>query len=635
MVTRRIAGAVWSAVIVCSAVSAAFADVQLPEMVVTATKTERKLQDVTQDVTLITAGEIQKSGATTIGEIVRTTVGAIVNEQGPLGGLTTVRLRGSSYQQVLVLLDGTRMNSMRDGGFDLSELPVPLDAIERIEIVRGPASALYGADAVGGVVNIITKKTYVPSTTIRGSMGARGYSDLMLANTGRDDALYYSLFADKEHSAGYRVNSDLDKENAGLKLGYAFSADSSLELKTDYLTKKVGVPGPTFAPSPNAQQFTRDLMTGIEYKVRFSKDLDLKIGVNEKRDTLNYTDPSIFVDSTHKTDTRGTEMQVNWVLNSWNFITLGAEARRDHLDSTDSGGHAASLEAEYLQDEMSLGDSMILVVGGRKDKHSLYGTKWSPKASARYLFASSGTILRASYGKSFRAPTFNDLYWPYSNYPFADMVSGITTNYITQGNSNLLPETAEEYEGGIEQPFGTGNTLKITGFKRRVKNLIQWQELITQPTASTTNDQFSPVNIGRARITGYEAEAKFALSDTIMWSINYTHLIPVNELTGERITSDAAPMPDIQVGSSLTAALDSQTVLALDGRWVKNYVEPGKERWVYYTVDGKITDTVSVRKDSRTEVFVGMKNVFNRKYETAKGYPMPPAEVYGGIAVQF
>src|SRR3990172_23365 len=124
------------------------ADVKLQEVVVTATKTEKDPKDVTQSVTVITADEIKKSGATNAAEVVRKAAGVSVQEYGPRGSVGQVTVRGAGSAQVLVLLDGRRLNSARSGGYNLTDLPVALDDIERIELVRGPSSALYGADAV-------------------------------------------------------------------------------------------------------------------------------------------------------------------------------------------------------------------------------------------------------------------------------------------------------------------------------------------------------------------------------------------------------------------------------------------------------------------------------------------------------
>ena len=585
--------------------------VQLKEMVVTATRTEKEQKDITQSVTVITAEDIKKSGATTAAEVIERTAGVELNDYGPKGSLNTIGIRGASYQQVLVLLDGRRMNAASDGGFNMSNLPVLLDEIDRIEIVRGPSSALYGADAVGGVVNIITKKVVAAETSVTAAAGSHGYQSVAVANGNKLDKFSYTLSAGKEKSDGLRTNSDQDKTIAGAKLGYELTQDSSLEMSADYLEKQIGVPGSLKYPSPLAREWDRNAGASLTYRTKFSKELDLRLNAYENRDTIIYkdSDPVFPQDSKHVGTTTGAEAQTNWMVNSGNQLSFGVEAKEDHLTSTDAGEHTASLQSVYLQDEISIGEPLIVVIGGRNDSHSVYGDKFSPRASARYLVAGTGTIIRASAGEAFRAPTFNDLYW---------------SDSYSVGNPNLKPETSKEYEGGIEQPFGKGNSVKVTAFERKVKDLIQWQ-----PDA---NFVYSPVNIGKARITGYEAEAKLVPVEQLTWAVNYTYLDPVDETTGEKIYY---VIPESQLKSYINLVLPSKTNIYLEGRMVRNYVKPGESAWQYEVADAKITQPVSFGQNTKGEVFIGEKNIFNRQYSTAKGYPMPPAEVFGGVTVKF
>jgi outer membrane cobalamin receptor len=321
-----------------------------------------------------------------------------LNDYGTRGSLNNISIRGASFQQVLVLLDGRRMNSSSAGGFDMSNLPVLIDEIDRIEIVRGASSALYGTDAVGGVVNIITKTTTTAETSVTGEAGSHGYRSVAVANANKMGKFSYALSAGKEKSDGFRTNSDLDKTIAGAKFGYELSQDSSLEMSADYLEKQIGVPGSEQFPSPLAQEWDRNTGASLTYRTKFSKELDLRLNAYENRDKIIYKNPDpIFPqDSKHIGKTTGAEAQTNWLVNSWNQLSLGVEAKEDHLTSTDAGAHTASLWAAYLQDEISIGEPLIVVIGGRNDSHSVYGDKFSPRVSARYLIAGSGTIIRAS-----------------------------------------------------------------------------------------------------------------------------------------------------------------------------------------------------------------------------------------------
>jgi len=597
-----------------SIVSAQEKNVKLDEIVVTATKTEKELKDVTQSVTVVTAAEIRNSGATNAAEVLRTVTGVFLTDQGTTGSLATLSIRGSSYSQVLVLLDGVRMNSPRDAGADLSALPVTLEDIERIEIVRGPSSALYGADAVGGVVNIITKKPTSMVSRISGAYGSHGYDTLQLNTSGRKGAGYYSMTGSRETSDGYRLNSDLEQWIVNGRTGYDVSKDTSVDLTANYISKENGAPGSLQFPSPYARQLQRDMVLGASFRTRLSKELDLKVSGSRSEGLLRYQDPlPTFgpppIDSQHTNVSKIGEAQVNWSAGSWNLISLGYEQRRDNLISTDSGNHESTNDAWFVQDELSLGDSLIVVVGGREDKHSVYGDKFSPRVSARYLAKGSGTIVRLAYGESFRAPTFNDLYW---NDPFS------------VGNPNLKPETAKEYEAGIEQPLGPGNRIKLTGFERKVTDLILWNLLIFP---------MSPENIGKADIKGVEAEAAFRLSNTLGLGANYIYLKAIDDTTGDKIYSTLYPKN--QAKGYLDIAIDTDVHLFTEVRSVENYVPAGAPAWRYTVVDAKIAQKFGKRTDARGEIYFAMTNIFDRKYEVVQGYPMPPKEIRGGITIPF
>ena len=585
----------------------------LKEVVVTATKTEQDPQDLTQSVTVITADEIRKSGARTVAEAIERTTGVEVTDNGPLGAVIGVSIRGSSSTQVLVLLDGRRLNSPGTGGFDLSDLPIPLEKIDRIEIVRGPASALYGADALGGVVNIITKKPTGFESTITGVGGSHGLWTLGADNAGRVGNFYYDLYVNELRYGGYRINSDLDQTTTGAKLGYDFSKDSSLEATFNYGEKAIGVPGSIEFPSPLAREWDRTLDSALTYKVRFSKELDASVSVYENRDKILYNDPNNPPYSINISTSNGVDLQTNWLITYWNRLTLGVDARGDHLESIIAGEHSASLVAGYIQDEISFGQPFILILGGRYDDHSVYGGQFDPKASARYLIASTGTIFRASIGRAFSAPTLEDLYWAFDGFE--------------QGNPNLKPETSVEYDGSVEQSLGKGRMIKFTVFDRHVKDLIVWEP---DPTTFI----YSPMNVDKARISGFEAEAKFTFFDAITWGVNYTYMDPKDLVTGGHVPN----VPEDMIKSYINITFPTKTNFYIEGRYVQNYVQPAptpNPSAHYGVVDAKILQPLTFGSYLKTDIFVGIKNLTNRSYEVIAGYPMPPTEVYAGLTVRF
>ncbi len=594
-----------------SGAAAAEQNVRLGDVVVTATKTEKNPKDITQTVTVISGDELRKSGAATVADAIDTVAGITLNDQGALGSLETISIRGASYSQVLVLLDGKRLNSPSDAGFDLSTLPIPISQIDRIEIVRGASSALYGTDALGGVINIITKKPTGTAFLIGGSVGSHGYDSLSATSEGRDGSGYHMISWGRETYDGYRPNSDLRQQTVNGKVGTKLQNGSNLEFTANYLSKEIGAPGSVQFPSTTARQWDRERIYGATYTAKPEKTVDLTLSAFRNEDDLSYQDPaSLFgpVNSRHESTTDGSEMRLSWLAGSWSLFTAGLETRRSNLDSTDSGIHASSNNATYIQDEISFGDSFILVAGERFDNNSLYGSKSSPRLSGRYLIQGWGTIIRASYGTSFRGPTFNDLYW--------------TDPFGNKGNPDLKPETAREREAGIEQPLGTAGMIKVTWFDRTVRELINWQEYAPF--------QYTPVNIGTASIKGYEAESRLKAGDSLTLAANYTYMNPIDELTGEKIYYT---IPRSQIKGQLTIKLDTDTFLNIDGRSVTNYVRGGEPDWRYSVYEAKISQKIG--RDRTGEIYFAMSNIFDRKYESVQGYPMPPREIRGGIMVPY
>jgi outer membrane cobalamin receptor len=396
-----------------------------------------------------------------------------------------------------------------------------------------------------------------------------------------------------------------------------------LEFTADYLEKEIGVPGLVDFPSPLARQWNRNRGSSLRYKTKFSKELDLAFKVYENREKLLYQNPDFATNSKHIITSNGAEAQTNWLANSWNMLTVGIDGRQDRIKSTNVGEHTASVWAAYLQDEVSVGDSLIIVIGGRNDNHSVFGDKFSPKVSARYLVSSTGTILRASAGEAFRAPTLNELYWPFVSSTFAG------TTFIEEGNPSLKPEEAKEYELGVEQPMGKGNLIKAAVFERNVDNMISW----LQTTPTPTSFRYSPVNIGKAHITGYELEAKVMPLDRLTWAVNYTYMSAKDEITGSYIPN----VPAAQLKSYINLTLPTETSIYVEGRNVRNYIQPAlpNPSRHYTVVDAKIVQPVKLGQKMKCDVYVGVKNLFNRQYEVLAEYPMPPEELYGGVSLQF
>lgn len=561
-------------------------------------------------MTVITADDIRRSTAVTVAEVVRGAVGIMLADKGTVGGPKIAGLHGAGPAQVLVLLDGVRMNSPRDGSADLSALPVTLNEVERIEVMRGPVAARYGIDAIGGVVNIVTRQP-VPggSSVLGGAWGSHGFDIINAGASGRHDASFYALSGGRMTADGIRENSDLDQWNANGKIGYDLTEGITIEISANYVSSEQGDPGPVDAGGALARRQQRQAMIAATYRQQVTSEVDLLLRTARIDDVLRYGDPGATGDE-HISESDVSEARLSWRAGSWSFITLGYETRNDHLESSATGDHEATIDAWFLEDDVAVGDSFRIAAGQRYENHWLFGEERSTRASARYLLGGAGTALRVSFGESFRAPTFNELYWP--------------SRPTEVGNPDLLPETAEEYGVGIEQSLGEGSVLNVTSFERKVENLIDRREIAPL--------QYRPENIDRVTVTGVEAEAVLRFSAVSSFGVNYAYLDPVDETTGERIYY---AMPRDQVKGTLTMRVDQDVFITVEGRSVRNRVPPGDPEWKYSVVDAKISQEIGRKTGPKGELYFAMTNLFDRKFEHSRGYPMPPKEIRGGVTLLF
>jgi outer membrane cobalamin receptor len=588
--------------------------VTVGQVVVTATKTEMELSDVPQATSVITREEILKTPDRSVAEIIQRTAGVEVSQYGPTGAVSLPKIRGSESEQVLILLNGRRINDAQSGKFDLSNLPVAKEDIERIEILRGAASALYGADAMGGVINVITRTpSQVPYTRASASYGRYGTYEYSLFHQRKVGAFAYGVSLSKEQSQGYRENSDADKWTVGGEIGYALTPQSEVKVSARMIQKEIGVPGSVTFPDPDDRQKDQNTLLDLSYQGKITSQLTLgfKGFHNQYRRTFDpgtqgFSTGSPFL---HKNYATGGELQTTYARGETHLISGGAEFIQDRVNSSAIGVHEASRGAVYLQDEMEIARILTATIGLRYDSHSIYKDQFNPRAGA-VLRLPGDTRLRASIARSFRAPTFDDLFWPEDAY--------------TAGNPNLQPEKAWSYELGGEKKFGDRAVLKAAGFYRRVEDLIIWQ--------MGSDFKFRPSNVKTAEIWGVETEMVFHPFKGLTIPFNYTYLYPRETSTGEPIIFK--PKHTANAGVEYVTPFGLKT--SLRGRYVQFYVnETTALNRDYFVADVKLAYELKVYQNLKGEAFLSLTNVLDRDYQINEGYPMPPRSLTGGVSFSF
>ncbi|MBU0686706.1 MAG: TonB-dependent receptor [Candidatus Margulisbacteria bacterium] len=530
--------------------------------------------------TVIDADDIAAMGSRNLAEALQFTVGVDVKQMGSLGTTSTLRLRGSTYEEVLVLLNGRRANSPLLGGFAPED--VWLDNVERIEVVRFPVSSLYGADAVGGVINIITKKPQ-PGFSIETYFATYDTQKYLIA--AGSDILDFS--AGYLKSNGFLTNNDYTSQNytGAFKLGM-------VDIDFGHYVGDKGVPGSTVFPTPNTRQVDR------KSHINFAAG-GLSAFHDEKLQLFNSnpgTDPNSIYNCW--TDSVGWQQNLDIL---WNDLTYGAEWREDRGDSAAAGIHVVNNAGLFLADEISFGDWATVNLGLRGDSHSVVGSSINPRVGMVFELARD-LNLRMGVGSAYRVPTLNELYWYY-----LDPSWGI----VTRGNANLKPEQSNSLEIGLEHEIDPKTRTSISFYATETTDMIRWIDV------SGTWMTWEAQNIAAAKAMGVEIEIARSFTDNFWGFLNYTYENAVDGTTGNHLTY--SPLNKINAGLQYDSGKGCG--LGLFARHVgERYDDINNTRTVpCYTV----ADLNLWKKIADWTINFGINNLGNEVYQDTLNYPMP------------
>jgi len=496
----------------------------LPPMVVTATRTEVPLNQLTTSLTVITSEEIRERQGELASEVLRDVAGVDVVQSGSMGTATSVFIRGSESDQVLVMIDGVEINSTTLGSYDFANLTT--ESIERIEVLRGAGGTLYGSQAIGGVINIITKRGQGPLDVGVSAQGGNGWTNRQVATLrGGVGNLGYAFSVGHIGSQGFRsVNDDYRNLSTSARLDYQLTENASLKGIFHYINSDVGLfNNNNFAstPDPNARQATTQYVGKVEWEQKIMANWDYRISGSLYKEHDKFSDDvdsCVFLGSPCDPQrTRdifrpqiGTgEFQTNYRLEDWSTSTFGVQYNRRSASTSGGIDEAIGNVGYYLQQQIQFLDrSLVIIPGIRLDDNQQFGTAWTPSFSAAYLFKEIGTRLKGGYASGFRAPSLNELFFP----------AGFGCPAF--GNPNLGPEKSWEINFGVEQSL-LAERLKMGAnyFHREVKDLIEGRPIPGDPFGC-----FRAENVGRARFDGVELTLGIKLFEGLTLNANYTYL---------------------------------------------------------------------------------------------------------------
>jgi len=610
----------------------------LETVVVTATRTEQPREITGTSLSVITGADLAAEQIDVVTDALKEMPGLTVVRNGGIGQITTIGIRGAEAGQTLVLVDGVRINdpSTTDGEALLADVFV--NNTERIEILRGPQSTLYGSDAIGGVVNILTKRggatPFSMMATAEG--GSLGTYRLNAAANGTVDAVEYGGAINFYNTQGIavagtrpiNVNPDpyrnLDATgNIRVRVIDAVSLDLrgySVNAKTVF----DGFPPPNFTLQYTGEYGTDDLLAfyaGLNFSFLEGRFRNRIAATDLDSDRKNYN-PALSVPEEFFARGRSTTFEYQGVfdLTAVNQIVFGAESQRTTLRTGSPSvsdpnpmpvtGHT-QINSYYVQYQTTLFDQLTLTGGFRHDDDQAFGGHNSLKlAGAWNLFAGS-TNLRANYGDGFKAPSLYELFSPYSN-PV----------------KTLAPETARGWETGFDQKLFDGRALaSLVYFQRRTAGQIDFFSCFGVVSPACSQRPFGYYdNISRARAEGIEFEASAQIFNTLAVSGNLTDMSAIDLATHQ----DLARRPRVMANARIVWTPDTAWSLGVSAGYTGRRFDDDSES-VPLAAFTAVNIFASYALSEHVELFARAENVFDRHYELAAGYRSLPMTLTGGL----
>jgi len=604
----------------------------LPPVIVTATRMEMPQPELTTSTSVITERDIQAQHAETVLEALRHVPGLDVVQSGSRGAGTALFIRGSESDHVLVLIDGVEVNSATLGAFNFAHLTT--DNVERVEVLRGAGGTLYGSQAIGGVVNIISKKGRGPLETglsLEGGNGSTHRQHVTLR--GGAGKLSYSLSGARMESQGFRrFNDDYLNLSASARLDYQVTQDATLKGIFHFVKTDLGLfNNNNFAsrPDPNAREATSQYVGKLEWEQRILKNWDYRISgslfkehVKASDDIDNCTFFGFPCDSRTRDRFRPRietgELQTNYRFEDWSTTTFGVEYKRRSASTSAGIDKAIGNFGYYLQEQLQFFERRLIVIPGiRLHDNQSFGTAWTPSFSAAYFVRATGTKLKAGYAEGFKAPTLNELFFPPA------------FGCPAFGNPDLSPEKSWELNAGVEQNLmGDRVTVGATYFHREVKDLIEGRPIPGDPFGC-----FRAVNVGKARFDGVEWNLEVKLLASLAASANYTYL------DWDTADGKLRRRPRHRGNVSLNYLHDGWNVNLIanivgrrdDFRAALPFGDISKPGYVKFDLASSYALPWKMTGIKSLTLFGKIENLLNKKYEEADGFRARPLNFLLGV----
>jgi len=573
----------------------------MEDIVVSASRIPVNLLLLNRDLVTINSEDIKNLSANSLQDILQFYGGLDIKQRGAASVQADLGIRGSTFEQTLLMLDGIKITDPQTGHHNMN-LPIDLNMIERIEILKGQASKTFGANASGGVINIITKKSSQNEGKIKIFLSQFNSYEVGMSNSFRLGELSNAFSVNKQKSDGYRYNTNYDLSTFSINSNLITGTTES-NFFVGYNKKNFGANGFYSNRFPDQREITETWLayfkfTGLFSDITFSPKLYWRN--NQDDFVLNRYNPS-FYNNIHITDVIGLELESTFS-NKFGITSLGGEYVIENIVSTNLGNHKRNRAGIFFEHNIDLKNNLSLNIGGFIYNYSSIGWKLWPGLDFGYSLTKQLRFF-TSYGKAFRIPTFTELYYNDPN---------------TIGNPNLKYEESDNYEFG-----GRYNTevfyASFSYFIKNGENLIDWNR-------SSSESKWSVKNITKLNTNGYDLSLRIQLGKIVKSKVlgkinlNYSHINSdreTGELESRYLLDHLSDQLIISINSNFIFDINLNCYFSLEKR--ANYS------------DSFITDINLQKEIDNFELYLNINNIFNKYHEEFSGIPLQSRWFGGGL----
>lgn len=590
---------------------------ELDEIVIQENRLQIPFQKSTRNIQVITKEEIQKLPVSSLNEVLSYVGGIDIRQRGPFGSQADISIDGGSFEQTMILWNGVKMGDAQTAHHSMN-LPIPLEAIERIEVLKGPAARIYGINALTGAVNIVTKTSMNNFAQVHAFAGSSfkdkdpGDGNGMYAGGGiqatagiSTGKVQHLVSIAKEDYNGQRYNTASDNLKAMYQGTATFDEKNSLEWMGGYIDNEFGANGYYAAPhDKESYELVETLMLSVGSKHKIGDRITIKPRISNRYnedDYRFYRNDLSKARSLHYSN--AFMLELNGVYNSdFGDFGIGYETRMEEIHSSNLGAHDRKNHGWFAEYKNTFFDQLLVNVGAYWNYNTDYGFQWYPGADVSYVFHPDWKA-SVSVGSSQRIPSFTDLY--------------VNQRPGNIGNPDLKPESAWQYEAGINYSK-SNRAFHASYFQRNINDFIDYMRL-------SSDEPYQPHNLGDQTMRGihlrWNQQIEIASNQRFSYQLSYQYLSPKKQENSDGIIS-----------KYVVESLKHQAILGLNYQYDQFGIQ-WQNRYIKRELnEGYIVSDIRLSYDfSKFQLYTQASNLFNSTYKEAAAVPMPTRWIQLGV----